>query len=91
MPRRTKPAPTYKGEVSRAPGGKVPERRAFAEKYLKEKRKKGEDDGWTGPTEIGTAMGFNYGQASSRMMSALKTLVKMGKVEQKGGKYRWVI
>jgi hypothetical protein len=69
---------------------KTPDRRAFAEKYLQEKRQKGTDDGWTGPTEIGTAMGFEYSRASSRMMSSLKTLVQHGVVETNGeGKYRW--
>jgi len=68
---------------------KAPERRAFAEKYLREKREKGTNDGWTGPTEIGLAMHIGYNQASSAMMSSLKTLVKQGKVEKRGGKYRW--
>ena len=68
---------------------KKPERRAFAEKYLKDKREKGTDDGWTGPTEIGRAMHIDYNQASSSMMSSLKTLVRNGLVEKKKGKYRW--
>ena len=67
--------------------GKTPERRAFAESYLRKKRQEG--DGWTGPTEIGLAMHINYNQASSAMMSSLKTLVKNGQVEKKKGKYRW--
>jgi len=65
------------------------ERREFAARYLKKKREEKPDEGWAGPTEIGLKMGFNYSQASSKMMSALRTLLKHGEVEQEGGKYRW--
>ncbi len=59
-------------------------RREFAAEYLRSKQE------WAGPTEVGVAFGLDYSQASSGMMSALRTLVSRGDVETHKGKYRWV-
>jgi hypothetical protein len=48
-------------------------------------------NGVSSPTKIGLALGFNYCQASSRVMPILKSLVRDGKIKRKINPVRYEI